>query len=108
MDLTHHSPAVLGVDPIFIAPSANGRLAESAPSNFQQTLTTATEQLVRAARKRWPRFGPWRVEVSCRDDGHIEWKLQGRSWKVPDVGDKARIGGTLEDLERRVLVDRDE
>jgi hypothetical protein len=46
--------------------------------------------------------------VTFREEGGTEWKLQSRSWKVPEVGDKARIGSTLADLEQQVLVDKDE
>lgn len=78
------------------------------PKNYVQLPIDSILVLIETAKRRWPKFGPWRISATFREDGGTEWKLQGRSWKVPDVGDKARIGATFEELERRVVVDKDE
>jgi hypothetical protein len=77
-------------------------------SEKPEWFAVVAKQLIIAANKRWPRFGPWQVLLTYREDGSLAWMLRDRSWRIPDVGDKARIGTTLAELERRVCVDRDD
>jgi hypothetical protein len=77
-------------------------------TDVQEWIRREAEKIMAAARLRWPRFGPWRLVITCREDGHCEWMLRGRSWKSPDIADRARCGATMEDLQRRVLHDTDE
>jgi len=91
-----------------VLPTADTRAVDPPSSHkYPNCFLEAADRIIIAAKDRWPRFGPWQVLVTYREDGSLEWMLRGRSWKIPDVGDKARIARTLAELEQRVCVDRD-